>query len=200
MRKQALEKTLIVWRRLGKEHGEHSGFQINSDETVDSHISDKAEAFRKTPESSWRWWKHSDSLLVEKPLIPLDSAAFTERTLIFYFPKQNWVIMQDVLLRMYQSESWYIHIGDIEFDERYRCWVFTDLFCDVVVAPDCRDHTVLDLDDLADVFELGLVDGETVRRVLRATQKAVDMVQQNRFPPKEIEIVQPHLKSLGWMS
>jgi hypothetical protein len=196
----ALEKTLIVWRRLGKEHGEYSGFRINSSETVDAHIRDKVDAFRETPENSWRWWKYSDGLLVEKPLIPLDSAAFTENTLIYYFPKQNWVIMQDVLLRMYRSESWYIHVGDVEYEERYRCWVFTDLFCDVTVAPNGKDHTVLDLDDLAYVFELGLVDGETVRRVLRSTQKAVDMVQQKRFPPKEIELAKPHLQNLGWVS
>lgn len=195
-----MEKTLIVWRRLGKEHGEYSGFRINSDETVDAHIRDKVDAFRETPENCWRWWQCSDNLLAEKPLIPLDSETFTERTLIYYFPKQNWVIMKDVFLRIFRSESWYIHIGEIVFNERYRCWVFTDLFCDVIVAPDCRDHTVLDLDDLAHVFELGLVDAETVCTVLRATQAAVDMVQQNRFPPREIEIAKPQLQGLGWIS
>ena len=181
-----LQKTLIVWRRLGKEHGENSGFKVNADATVDSHIREKVESFRATAPGDWRWWRVSGDLLVERPLITLDSKTFTEKTLIYYLPQDDWVIMQNVVLRMYGTESWYIHIGDISRDPDYDCWIFTDLFADVVVAGNRRDHTVLDLDELAKAYDLGLVDERTVCRVLRSTQAAVDLVSRGEFPPKEV--------------
>jgi hypothetical protein len=33
-----MEKTLVVWRRLGKEHGEHSGFRVNTPDVVKRHL------------------------------------------------------------------------------------------------------------------------------------------------------------------
>ena len=63
----APEKTLVVWRRLGKEHGERSGFRKNSSDIVDRHLRAKLGAFRKVPDEEWRWWQLNDDVIVEKP-------------------------------------------------------------------------------------------------------------------------------------
>ncbi len=40
------EETLVVWRRLGKEHGEETGFRVNPPEVVEAHLREKTLRFR----------------------------------------------------------------------------------------------------------------------------------------------------------
>ncbi|MHC4479621.1 MAG: hypothetical protein ACYS1C_01420, partial [Planctomycetota bacterium] len=87
-----MERTLIVWRRLGKEHGEGGEFRVNPPDVVAAHIQQKVLAFRNTPEEAWRWWQVSDELIVEWP--PLGKG-FGAKSLIHYLPALNWAIIED---------------------------------------------------------------------------------------------------------
>jgi hypothetical protein len=191
-----MEKTLVIWRRFGKEHGEGQGFRVNPPEMVDAHLRAKVEMFRQTPPQEWRWWQLSDEVIVERNGAEVGMG---ESTLIFYLPKRHWVLMyMPAWTYLSLDWTWLVHIGDIEFDPRYDCWVFTDLFADVIVQEDNSTHRVLDLDDLADALEIGLVDVPTTARILRATQELVNLIASGGFPPRELLGHEGALQSLGW--
>jgi len=61
-----MEKTLVVWHRLGKEHGEGKGCRANPPEVVEEHVCGKIKAFRQTPDAQWRWYRLSDEVLAER--------------------------------------------------------------------------------------------------------------------------------------
>ncbi len=53
-------KSLIIWRRLGKEHSENAGYQKNNEEIVKHHLDEKLNRFRKTEETKGHWWQLKD--------------------------------------------------------------------------------------------------------------------------------------------
>ncbi len=181
----AMRKTLVVWRRFGKEHGEGSGFRLNAPEVISAHLQRKVEAFRQTPEDDWRWWQLSDEVIVEKPFADV---GFGPSTLIYYLPRRDWAVVENASLPggLGKEWSWYVHIGDLAYDPIYDCWVFTDFFSDVIIKEDKRTHSVLDLNELGKVFEMGLVTGTEVTRILTATQELIDLVRAGDFPPTEL--------------
>lgn len=191
-----MDKTLIVWRRLGKEHGETSGFKLNPPDVVAAHLQSKIDLFKETPEYDWRWWQASPDLLIEKPF---PSTACDESSVIYYLPKRNWVIVENMNVPPELGDNWiwYVHLGSIQYDEAERHWVFTDLMVDIVIDSDRYTHSVLDLDDLAEVFQLGLVDSTQMAEVLRSTQEMVDLIRAGEFPPEEIRNCQDQVASLG---
>jgi len=184
-----MKKTMVVWRRLGKKHGEDSGFRLNSSEVVSAHIRSKVEAFRGTPADDWRWWQASEEVIVEKPLA---GVGFGPNTIIYYLPHRNWVIVEDADLP--GRWSWYVHIGDITYDQDHSVWVFTDLFCDVIVKKDKSTHSVLDLDELGKALEMGLIANAQMTRILTDTQKLIDLVRSGGFPP--MELLDPQLSEV----
>jgi hypothetical protein len=191
-----LRKTIVVWRRLGKEHGEESGFKLNSPEVVSAHIRDKVDKFSQTPADDWRWCQLSEEVIIEKPFADV---GFGPATVIYYLPRRNWVVVENANLHGLGEEwSWYVHIGDITYDSNYNCWIFTDLFCDIIIKKDKRTHSVLDLDELGKVFEMGLIPNTQVIQVLTDTQKLIDLVRSGGFPPMELCGCQKILDELGW--
>jgi hypothetical protein len=152
--------------------------------------------FRQTPPEDWRWWKLSDEVIIERNG---SKVGYGESTLIFYLPKRRWVLMyMPKWTYLTLDWTWLVHIGNVEFDQRYDCWVFTDLFADVIVREDNVTHQVLDLDDLADALEIGLVDMPTTSRILHATQELVNLIASGGFPPRELLGHEKALQSLGW--
>ena len=120
--------------------------------------------FRKQPDDDWRWWQISVDLLVERPL---PGIGYGRETVIFYLPRRNWGIIEHACFPSLGPDwPWYVHVGRTGWDEEHECWVFTDLFCDVIVQADRRTHTVLDLDELANAFRLGLVSAAQMRRAI----------------------------------
>jgi hypothetical protein len=179
-----LAKTLVVWRRLGKEHGHGREFRLNPPSVVRSHIEAKVDAFRQTPDDDWRWWQASDELIVERPL---PATGFGSETLIYYLPRRNWAIVEHARFPSLGPDwPWYIHVGSTCWEEAHGSWLFTDLFCDVIVQGDLRTHSVLDLDDLAEAFGIGLISGEQLAAALESTQELVDAIRCGRFPPAEL--------------
>ena len=104
-----MDKTLIIWRRLGKEHGETPKFVVNTPDVVDSHLQDKLDRFRATPDNDWRWWQVSDDLLVERPF---PDTGFGPDTCIYYLPRERWVVVENSVFPGRLDWPWYIHIGD----------------------------------------------------------------------------------------
>lgn len=178
-----MDRTLVVWRRLGKEHGEDSGFRANPPDVVETHIRTKVEAFRKTPSADWRWWQVNEDLLVERPN---REARCRADGLIHYLPRRNWVILENAEFPNLVGWPWYVHIGDVAYRADLEAWVFSDLFVDVVVRSDNRTHSVVDLDDLTHAHELGIIDDPVLARSLASTQELVDLIRGGDFPPAEI--------------
>lgn len=188
-----MHKTLIVWRRLGKEHGEETGFRVNPPDLVAGHVETQQQALRRTPEAQWRWWQVREDLLVEQ--VP-PQGPYLPGCVAYYLPKRDWLILEKIRLRRLGPEwTWYVHIGDIAYDARRACWIMTDLFVDVIVQPDDRTHSVLDLNDLAHALEIGLVNAPTLCRVLRSTQGLVDLLLAGGFPPPEVHEARALMRS-----
>lgn len=176
-----MEKTLVVWRRLGKEHGEGRGLRINPPDVVSAHIQQKVAAFRKTPDEDWRWWQISEELIAERPF---PAPGFGPESVVYYLPKRNWAIIEHARFPGLGPDwPWYIHIGRMSCEQAPGCWVFTDLFCDVIVREDLRTHSVLDLNDLARAHDIGLISDLQLAAALDTTQELVDMIRAGGFPP-----------------
>ena len=177
-----MRKTLVAWRRLGKEHGEEE-FKVNPPEVVAANLREKIASFRGTPAEDWRWYQFSDELIVERP----GGGNSGPETVIYYLPRRCWAIIEDARFKKLGREwTWYVHLGAMEYDPEYQAWIFTDYFCDVIVKRDLRTHSVLDLDDLGDALRLSLVDVFLAGRILASTQELVDLIRAGGFPPEEL--------------
>lgn len=86
---------------------------------------------------------------------------------------------------------WYIDIGEYSFDETAESMTFTDLLADVVVFPDGRIK-VIDLDELAEALERGLITKEQMITCLRSLNRLLTMLYRDKF-----DRLQAPLNSLG---
>jgi len=192
MRRRILKKTLVVKRKpvigrgFGKRYGKivGQGFKANPPSVVKADIQQQIEQLIQIPEDSWRWWQLSNDLIIEKS--PKD-ADFISSPTFYYLPQRRWVMAQNPGLYFGEELGWYVDIADITYEPTYGCWIVTDLFCDVIILKDNRTHSVLDLDELAEVFEGGLVTQNQLVQILRDTQALIDLIRSGNFPPAEIE-------------
>lgn len=200
MSNQQPQKTIVIWRRFGKEHGEGQGFQVNPPEVVAAHIQNKLEQNRQTPDSNWRWWQLSEDVIIERGLgvYPGASPGTYSGEIIYYLPRKNLALMwRPGYINSGREWTWYVHIGETQFDDHYGCWIFKDLFADVLIADDNITHGVYDLDDIAHALEIGLIDAQQVISILRTTQSIVDTIRSGEFPIKEVIEYECELKELG---
>ena len=141
----------------------------------------------------WKWFQVSDDLIIEQPFDGrLQSGPDST---IYYLPNRMWCIQENM---HGEDWTWYVHIGKTEYNSNHQAWVFKDLFVDVIIKSDMKTHTILDLDDLADVFEMGLVADSEVTEILRSTQELVDLIQKGGFPPRELDHRGELKLELGW--
>lgn len=75
---------------------------------------------------------------------------------------------------------WYCDIIETSYQPSPASYLFTDLLADVVLLPDGRLR-VLDLDELADAAEQGLITSRQLFVALRNTQKLLDWIKSNEF-------------------
>ena len=178
-----MDKILVIWRRLGDLRGTGATFDADAQE-IDEVLLRKATSAKLTPDDHWRWWQLSDDVLVE--FAPENEDNFPA-DVIYYLPRLNWVAMWKPRYPSVRGKwDWYVHIGITRFEEQYECWVFTDLLTDVLVSDGNTKHTILDLDDLADVLDQGMITAPQVSAVLRDTQVLVSSIESGDFPPKEL--------------
>jgi Uncharacterized conserved protein len=79
---------------------------------------------------------------------------------------------------------WYCDIIDVSYDKKKDMYTFEDLLVDIKLLPDGQVR-VLDADELAEALEKGLITASHVCRALRILDKVLNLIYENRFPPKE---------------
>ncbi len=192
-----MKDTLIVWRRTGKEHGENTGFRLNPPDVIENSLRVKVEDSRSVDPQTWSWWQVDDELLIEKNRPGVDWPRATE-VLYYHLPAQHCLIVEKAFNRRMGADwSWYVHIGDHEWRADLEAWVFTDLFADILVHQDGKQHTVVDLDDLAEAVELEIVTLQKAAETLHHTQSLVDSIVAGEFPPNKIRPWRQHLQDQG---
>lgn len=190
-----MEKTLIVWHRFGKEHGEDN-FQVNSPEVIAQSLKNKVDKFSQTAPSDWCWWKISDDLLVEKNRPGKDP-----NVLFYHLIKHHVLIIENATHPDLDADwTWYVHIGDTYWHPDLNAYVFQDLFIDVLVHKNNHAHTVVDLDDFAYAIEIGLITPNQSAHILRQTQNLINTIQAKQFPPPELATCREQLAQAGLLS
>lgn len=77
--------------------------------------------------------------------------------------------------------SWYCDIVSHTFDPSTDTYVFTDLLADVIVYPDGASR-VVDLDELADAYEQGLLSPQLLQAALRQLNWLLGQIYHGGFP------------------
>lgn len=75
---------------------------------------------------------------------------------------------------------WYCDIVSHSYDEATDTYIFTDLLADVLVYPDGRIK-VVDLDELSEANETGLLSLDDLHKALRITNALLTEVYAGRF-------------------
>lgn len=75
---------------------------------------------------------------------------------------------------------WYCDIVDYDFDETKTKLVVTDLLADVIIYPDGK-LKVLDLDELAEAFEKGLITDKQMSLSLRRLNDLLSFIYRDKF-------------------
>lgn len=75
---------------------------------------------------------------------------------------------------------WYCDIVDYSFDEAEQSMTVTDLLADVIIFPD-GSMKVVDLDELADACEKGLLSRELLCSSLRRLNDLLSLIYRDKF-------------------
>ena len=78
-----------------------------------------------------------------------------------------------------------------DYDAAANTLVATDLLADVIIQPD-GTVKVVDLDELADAFEQGLLSASALKTALRQLNHLLSLIYENQF-----RLLQNELDSLG---
>lgn len=97
--------------------------------------------------------------------------------------------------KMYRQDGslfrWYCDIVDFEFNENDASLTVTDLLADVILYPEGRME-IVDLDELAEALERGLITKEHTIRCLRSLDYMLSLIYRDKF-----DRLQAPLKNLG---
>ena len=86
---------------------------------------------------------------------------------------------------------WYCDIVDYKYDEVENSLTVTDLLADVVIFPDGH-MKVVDLDEMADALDKGLISPELLSKGLRRLHDLLTLIYRDKF-----ERLQNPLEQLG---
>ncbi len=75
---------------------------------------------------------------------------------------------------------WYCDIVDYEYRETENTMIVTDLLADVIIYPDGRVK-VMDLDELAEALENGLITNELMSACLRRLHYLLSLIDRDKF-------------------
>lgn len=195
-----LKRTTMTWWRYGKEHerSDPNPPQIrnNGPEMAASSLNERLALIRSEPESNWRMWQLAPNLIIERINQPMPAWARSD-TMFHYLLDDGIAIMENFYSRRYGRLS-YIHICEYFYDELRQTWIMKDLFTDLLVSNEGQLVTVLDLDDLADAQEIGLVNAAQANNILRHTQRVIRRIMEGEFPFPEMLQGRQAAQLLGW--
>lgn len=86
---------------------------------------------------------------------------------------------------------WYCDIVSYDYDREANSLVVTDLLADVIIYPSGTIH-VMDLDELADAFDKGLITAEQMSTCLRRLNNLLTLIHRDKF-----DRLQEHLEKTG---
>lgn len=96
-----------------------------------------------------------------------------------YFPERGYKVS-----KFYDHDgnliSWYCDIISHTYDAATDTYVFTDLLVDVIVYPDGFVR-VVDLDEMADALQDGLMSPEQLQKALRHLDKLLGVIYSGHF-------------------
>lgn len=96
-----------------------------------------------------------------------------------YFLKKGYKVS-----KYYRADNsllfWYCDIVDYSYDEAEHALTVTDLLADVIVYPDGR-LKVVDLDELADALERGIIRQDHLTRSLRQLNDLLSLIYRDKF-------------------
>ena len=197
-----MQRTNIIWWRYGKEHErldpEPPYIRANPPHMAQDALDHRLATHQAEAQNGWRIWQVAENLLVERAWQPYAAWAGPD-TFFHYLLDQGVAAMENFHSRRYGA-VWYLHICDYLYDEGRACWIMKDLFTDILVRPDNTLLAVLDLDDLAQAQELGLVSTAEVNKILRKTQQTIQRINFGEFPFPEIAQGQQACQKLGWLA
>jgi len=75
---------------------------------------------------------------------------------------------------------WYCDIVNYDYDETDNALNVTDLLADVIIYPDGR-YKVVDLDELAEAMEKGLISTELAQIALRSLNNLLSLIYRDKF-------------------
>lgn len=86
--------------------------------------------------------------------------------------------------KFYRSDNsllyWYCDIVDYDLNEPENALTVTDLLADVIIYPDGRVK-VMDLDELAEALEQGLISNELMSACLRRLHNLLSLIDRDKF-------------------
>lgn len=86
---------------------------------------------------------------------------------------------------------WYCDVVSYDYDEEKNTLVVTDLLADVIVHPN-GEVQVVDLDEVAEAFEKGLLSKEQMSACLRQLNQLLSYIYRDKF-----DRLQTHLEKMG---
>jgi hypothetical protein len=75
---------------------------------------------------------------------------------------------------------WYCDIIRHDYDASHDCYVFTDLLADVIIEPDGFVR-VVDLDELSEAFDSGLINSGLLSEVIKKLGALLDCIYSGSF-------------------
>lgn len=107
-----------------------------------------------------------------------------------YFLKQGFKVS-----KFYRHDNtllyWYCDVVDYEFNEAENALTVTDLLADVIIYPDGRIK-VVDLDEMADALDKGLISPALLSTCLRRLNDLLTLIYRDKF-----DRLQSPLEQLG---
>lgn len=107
-----------------------------------------------------------------------------------YFLKEGYKVS-----KFYRADNtllyWYCDIVDYEYSQEQNSLIVTDLLADVVVYPDGRVK-VMDLDELAEALDRGIISPELLSACLRRLHELLSIIDRDKF-----DRLQTRLSKLG---
>lgn len=86
---------------------------------------------------------------------------------------------------------WYCDIVDYDYNEKENILIVTDLLADVIIYPDGRVK-VMDLDEMAEALDSGLITPELLSAGLRRLHNLLSLIDRDKF-----DRLQEKLNKLG---
>lgn len=86
---------------------------------------------------------------------------------------------------------WYCDVVSYDYDQKNNLLIVTDLLADVIVYPDGSVH-VVDLDEVAEAFEKGLLTAAQMSTCLRQLNQLLSYIYRDKF-----DRLQAHLQKLS---